>query len=370
MAGKEMQYVAQSVLDGHTSGGGPFMRRCEELLQEQTGASRVLLTTSCTAALEMACLLADLQPGDEVIMPSFTFVSTANAVMLRGARPVFVDIRPDTKNLDETLIEAAITPRTRAILPVHYAGVACQMDAIMELARRHDLTVIEDAAQALGARYRGRALGTIGHLGAFSFHETKNISCGEGGALVLGGDEHLERAEILREKGTNRAQFFRGQVDKYTWVDVGSSYISSDLLAAYLYGQLQEAEGITAKRKLIYEGYAAGLAGLAAAGRLELPVIPEQCTPNYHMFPILLADEPTRADLIRHLQARSILAVFHYVPLHTSPMGRKLGYQAGQLPVTESVSERLLRLPFYFELSEADQHKVVTAIRDFFGDGK
>ncbi len=369
IAGKEMQYIADSVLGGHTSGDGPFMKRCEKLLAQQTGAARVLLTTSCTAALEMAGLLSNLQPDDEVIMPSYTFVSTANAVLLRGARPVFVDIRPDTKNLDETLVEAAVTERTRAILPVHYAGVACEMDTIMAIATQHELIVIEDAAQAIGSRYRGRQLGTIGDFGAFSFHETKNIICGEGGALILGRDTHLERAEILREKGTNRAQFFRGQVDKYTWVDVGSSFISSDLLAAYLYGQLEEMDLITAKRRQIYENYAAQLATLAAAEHITLPVIPEHCQTNYHMFPILLNDTKTRTALITHLEQLSILAVFHYVPLHTSPMGRKLGYETGQFPVTEDISDRLLRLPFYFELTDEDQQTVTAAITDFFAGG-
>lgn len=370
LVGREMQYIAESVQGGHTSGDGPFMERCEEVLQEQTGAARVLLTTSCTAALEMAGLLCDLQPGDEVIMPSYTFVSTANAMLLRGARPVFVDIRPDTMNIDETLIEAAITPRTRAILPVHYAGVACEMDTIMSLAEAHDLKVIEDAAQALGAAYKGQPLGTIGDFGAFSFHETKNVTCGEGGALVLGADTYQDRAEILREKGTNRAQFFRGQVDKYTWVDVGSSFISSDLLAAYLFGQLEHLDTITARRRQIHENYTAQLKPLAAAGHLTLPVIPTECTPNYHMFPVLLPDTATRTALIEHLARLSILAVFHYVPLHTSPMGAKLGYQVGQFPVTEDISGRLLRLPFYFELTDADQRTVTAAVADFFRSGQ
>ncbi len=304
--GKEMQYIAESVQGGHTSGDGPFMKRCEDLLQQATGAARVLLTTSCTAALEMAGLLCDLQPGDEVIMPSYTFVSTANAMLLRGAKPVFVDIRPDTRNIDETLITAAITPRTRAILPVHYAGVACEMDTIMDIAAKHGLMVIEDAAQALGSSYRGRQLGTIGDIGAFSFHETKNVSCGEGGALVLGRDKHLARAEILREKGTNRAQFFRGQVDKYTWVEVGSSFISSDLLVAYLLGQLEQVDRITARRRRIYENYTAQLAPLAATGNISLPVIPGHCQTNYHMYHVLLPDMETRTALISHLQPATI----------------------------------------------------------------
>ncbi len=368
IAGRELEYIAESVLGGHTSGDGPFMKRCEKWLAGRTGAARVLLTTSCTAALEMAGLLCGLRPGDEVIMPSYTFVSTANAMLLRGARPVFVDIRPDTLNIDENLIEAAITPRTRAILPVHYAGVACEMDTIMALAAAHDLKVIEDAAQALGSRYKGRELGTIGHFGAFSFHETKNVICGEGGALVLGQDTQLERAEILREKGTDRARFFRGQVDKYTWVDVGSSFISSDLLAAYLYGQLEQFDPITARRKQIHANYAAQLAPLVAAGHITLPTVPDHCEFNYHLFAILLRDTATRAALIEHLQALSILAVFHYVPLHTSPMGEKLGYRAGQFPVTEDLSARLLRLPFYFELSDDDQRTVTAAIAEFFAE--
>ncbi len=366
IAGSELEHIARSVSGGHTSGGGPYMKRCEALLEERCHARRVLLTTSCTSALEMATLLCDVGEGDEVILPSFTFVSTANAVLLRGARAVFVDIRSDTKNLDENLIEAAVTERTKVILPVHYAGVGCEMDAIGDIARRHGLRVVEDAAQGLGASYKGRALGTIGDLGAFSFHETKNIVCGEGGALILNRQEDVLRAEIIREKGTNRSQFFRGEVDRYTWVDVGSSYISSDLLAAFLYGQLEHMDRITSRRREIHDIYAAQMAPLAAAGHLELPVVPDHCESNNHMFYVLLADTATRTALIEHLGARGILAVFHYVPLHTSPMGERLGYSAGQLPVTEDVSGRLLRLPFYFELTPDEQQEVCETVAGFF----
>jgi len=369
LAGRELEYIAESVRSGHTSGGGPFMRRCEEFLAARYGASRVLLTTSGTTALEMAALLCGIGQGDEVIMPSFTFVSTANAFLLRGARPVFVDIRPDTRNLDHELVEAAVTEKTKAIVPVHYAGVGCEMDALVEVADRHGLKVIEDAAQGLDARYRGKPLGMLGDCGVFSFHETKNVTCGEGGALVLPDEALVARAEILREKGTDRARFFRGEVDKYTWVDVGSSFISSDLLAAYLYGQLEHLERITTRRRELYELYADLLAPLAAAGHLELPVIPDHCDANFHMFHVLVADAVVRAGLITHLQNQGILAVFHYVPLHLSPMGQGLGYEAGRFPVTESVADRLLRLPFYFELTDEEAAEVVAAIGEFFKHG-
>jgi dTDP-4-amino-4,6-dideoxygalactose transaminase len=370
IAGKELYYVAQSVLGGHTSGDGPFMKKCEAFFQERFGVGRALLTTSCTSALEMAGLLCELKGGDEVILPSFTFVSTANAFVTRGIKPVFVDIRPDTKNLDETRVEEAITASTRAIVPVHYAGVSCEMDAIMAIARKNDLYVIEDAAQGVNSRYKGRFLGTIGDLGSFSFHETKNFICGEGGALLANNPRFVERAEIIREKGTNRAKFFRGQVDKYTWVDVGSSYIPSDLLAAFLFGQLEHMERITEKRKAIFGLYEALLAPLAGEGLIELPVVPDDCQSNYHMFYILLEDEKTRAALIEHLKKEGILAVFHYVPLHSSPMGRSLGGDAKPLPVTDGVSERLLRLPFYFELDEMEVRVVSDAIGAFFGRPK
>ena len=366
IAGKELYYIAQSVLSGHTSGNGPFMRKCQRLLEERLGAGDILLTTSCTSALEMAGLLCEMDAGDEVIMPSFTFVSTANAFLIRGIKPVFVDIRRDTKNLDASLIEAAVTPATRAIVPVHYAGVGCEMDEILAIARKHGLRVIEDAAQGVNAKYKNRYLGTIGDFGAYSFHETKNFICGEGGALALNDHDHLARAEILREKGTNRTQFFRGEVDKYTWVDVGSSYIPADLLAAFLYGQLEFLDRITAQRQTIYETYLAELAPLADRGLVELPSIPTHCESNYHMFHILMEDSDRRSELITYLKERGILAVFHYVPLHSSPMGRKLGSADCTLPVTEDISERLLRLPFYFEMTPEEVLTVTRSIFDFF----
>lgn len=366
IVGSELIYVGQAVAGGHASGDGPFTKRAQALLEECFAASRTLLTTSCTAALELAALLCDLQPGDEVILPSYTFVSTANAVVLRGARPVFVDIRPDTLNLDERLVEAAVTPRTRAIIPVHYAGIACEMDEIMAIAQRHELLVVEDAAQGVFSRYKGRWLGTIGHFGCYSFHETKNFSCGEGGALVINDARKQERAEILREKGTNRSQFLRGQVDKYTWVDAGSSYVPSDMLAAFLVGQLENMEKITARRKAIFELYATLLAPLADRGLIRLPIVPPTCTPNYHMFYILVGDIEERTDLINHLREAGILAVFHYVPLHSSPFARALGCDQEPLPVTEDVSARLLRLPMYFELTDREVEEVATCILGFY----
>jgi len=366
IAGKELYYIAESVLGGHISGDGPFSKKCQQFFEKKFSAKKALLTTSCTAALEMAGMLCNLQEGDEIILPSFTFVSTANAFLLRGARPKFVDIRADTKNIDEQQIEAAITKRTRAIVPVHYAGISCDMDAIIDIAHRHNLFVIEDAAQGVNAKYKDSYLGTIGDIGAFSFHETKNFICGEGGALLTNDQSFAERGEILREKGTNRSQFSRGQVDKYTWVDTGSSYVPSDLLAAFLYGQLEHMDQITEKRKQIYNQYYSLLSPLAERGLVELPVIPGDCHSNYHMFYILTDNQDTRAELIEHLKEKGILAVFHYVPLHTSPMGRKFGCEPGMLPVTENVSERLLRLPFYFELSESDVDDVVDEIYKYF----
>ena len=336
------------------------------MLERRFGVRRTLLTTSCTSALEIAALLCDLRPGDEVIVPSYTFVSTANAFVLRGATPVFVDIRPDTLNIDESLIEAAITSRTRAIFPVHYAGVACEMDTIMDIARRHDLLVVEDAAQGVFACYKGQWLGSIGHLGCYSFHETKNFSCGEGGALVVNDPAMERRAEILREKGTNRSQFLRGQVDKYTWVDVGSSYVPSDMLAAFLAGQLENMDMITARRGEIFHLYAALLAPLAARGLIRLPVVPQHCTPNYHMFHVLAADIEERTALIAHLRAAGILAVFHYVPLHSSPFARTFGVSQTSLPVTEDCSARLLRLPMYFDLTDRDVEDVANSVLEFY----
>jgi dTDP-4-amino-4,6-dideoxygalactose transaminase len=365
IVGKELYYMAQAVQRGHLAGDGLFTRKCNGWMEETFHARKVLLTHSCTAALEMAALLADVGPGDEVILPAYTFVSTANAFALRGATLRFVDIRPDTLNLDEALIEPLITPRTRAIVPVHYAGVACQMDVIMALAARHDLLVIEDAAQGVNSTSNGRYLGTIGHLGCYSFHETKNFICGEGGAIVINDPRFVERAEIIREKGTNRARFFRGQVDKYTWVDVGSSYLPSELIAAFLYAQLEQADVITAQRHAIHQRYAAGLQPLAQAGHLRLQAAADH-EHNAHMFYVIVNSEPVRAQLLAYLKDRDIQAVFHYVPLHTSPMGQRYGYKAGDLPVTEDLSQRLIRLPCYYELSQPDQDRVIATIRDFF----
>jgi dTDP-4-amino-4,6-dideoxygalactose transaminase len=334
-------------------------------MEQKFGAKKVLLTHSCTAALEMAALLADIQPGDEVIMPSYTFVSTANAFALRGASIRFVDIRPDTLNMDETKIEQVITPRTKVIVPVHYAGVACQMDVIMAIAAKHNLLVIEDAAQGVNATFNGKHLGTIGHLGCYSFHETKNFISGEGGALVINDARFIERAEIIREKGTNRSKFFRGEVDKYTWVDIGSSYLPSELIAAFLYAQLEQADEITRQRHAIHARYAAGLQPLADAGHLRLPQIPSGCMHNAHMFYVIVKAEAIRSALLAYLKENKVHAVFHYVPLHTSPMGHKYGYKRGDLPVTEELSDRLIRLPCYYELTHDEQVVVIARIRDF-----
>jgi dTDP-4-amino-4,6-dideoxygalactose transaminase len=366
VVGSELIYVGQAVAGGHASGDGPFTRRAQAMLEERFGANRVLLTTSCTSALELAALLCGLQPGDEVIVPSYTFVSTANAFVLRGARPVFVDVRPDTLNIDERLIEQAITPRTRAIFPIHYAGVACEMDAIMDIADRHGLFVVEDAAQGVFAQYKDRWLGTIGHLGCYSFHETKNISCGEGGALVINDPALEQRAEILREKGTNRSQFMRGEVDRYTWVDAGSSYVPSDMLAAFLLGQIENMEKITRRRGEIFDRYVAMLAPLVERGLIRIPVVPPHSTTNYHMFYVLTADIEERTALIAHLRAAGILAVFHYVPLHSSPFAQSLGVPQTRLPRTEDLSARLLRLPMYFDLTDREVEEVASMILDFY----
>jgi dTDP-4-amino-4,6-dideoxygalactose transaminase len=366
VVGSELIYVGQAVAGGHASGDGPFTKRAQATLEERFDANRVLLTTSCTSALELAALLCDLRPGDEVIVPSYTFVSTVNAFVLRGARPVFVDIRPDTLNIDERLIEQAITPRTRAIFAVHYAGVACEMDAIMDIADRRGLLVVEDAAQGVFARYKDRWLGTIGHLGCYSFHETKNLSCGEGGALVVNDPALEPRAEILREKGTNRSQFLRGEVDKYTWVDAGSSYVLSDMLAAFLVGQIENMEKITRRRGEIFDRYAAILSPLVERGLIRIPVIPQHCTTNYHMFYLLTADIEERTALIAHLGAAGILAVFHYVPLHSSPFAQSLGIPQTRLPRTEELSARLLRLPMYFDLNDWEVEEVANMVLDFY----
>lgn len=366
VTGSELIYVGQAVAKGHTSGNGAFTKRAEQMLEASFDASRVLLTTSGTSALELAAMLCDLRPGDEVIMPSYTFVSSANAFVLRGATPVFVDIRPDTLNIDESLIERAITPRTRAIVPVHYGGVACEMDTIMAVARRHGLYVIEDAAQGVGAQYKGRWLGTIGNLGCYSFHETKNISCGEGGALVINDPAMAERAEILREKGTNRSMFMRGEVDKYSWVDVGSSYVVSDMLAAFLVGQLENLDRINARRLEIFTRYAELLAPLAAAGKVRLPSVPQDCTGNGHLFYVLTSDITERDALIAYLRQRGILAVFHYVPLHSAPYATTLGLPESRLPHTDDANARLLRLPMYFDLAEWEVDEVSATVHDFY----
>lgn len=366
IVGSELTYIQRAIANGHASGDGPFGRRAQELLQDSFGANRVLLTTSCTAALEMAAILCELGPGDEVIVPSYTFVSTANSLVLRGAKPVFVDIRPDTLNIDERLIEAAITPRTRAIFPVHYAGIACEMDEIMAIARRHQLLVVEDAAQAVSAKYKGDWLGTIGDLGCYSFHETKNFTCGEGGALVINTPALEKRAEILREKGTDRSRFMRGEVDKYTWVDVGSSYVLSDLLAAYLFGQLEHMDKITRRRSEIWHLYATRLSPLVSSGRIGIGCPPQHCTPNCHMFYILTANLAERTVLAAHLRQSGIHSVFHYVPLHSSPFANSIGVRGDDLPVTDDRSSRLLRLPMYFDLTDGDVAEIASAVTDFY----
>lgn len=362
LVGNEIEYIVQAVRGGHASGDGSFTKKCHGFLEQALGVPKVLLTTSCTHALEMAALLLDIQPGDKVIVPSFTFVTTVNAFVLRGARPVFIDIRPDTLNMDEQLLEDLITPRTRAIIPVHYAGVGCEMDAICEIADRYSIPIIEDNAHGLFARYKGEWLGTFGALATLSFHETKNFICGEGGALLVNDPQYVERAEIVREKGTNRSQFFRGQVDKYTWVDVGSSYLPSDILAAYLFAQLEAREHVLAQRKRVFEYYAKHLQDWAQVNDVRLPIIPSCCEQSYHMFYMLLPSLEKRQKLIAHLGSKSILSVFHYLPLHLSPMGRKWGYQEDDCPVTEDISDRLLRLPFYNELSPEQQQQVCNAI--------
>jgi dTDP-4-amino-4,6-dideoxygalactose transaminase len=363
--GKEQEYVLQSLQSGHISGDGPFTKKCHALLQEALGVPQVLLTTSCTHALEMAAVLLDIKAGDEVIFPDFTFVSTVNSFVLRGARPVFVDIRPDTLNLDETKLAAAISARTKAIVPVHYAGVGCEMTTILELANEGEIAIVEDNAHGLFGRYKGRHLGTFGVLAAQSFHETKNFSCGEGGALIINDAGLIDRAEIIREKGTNRSRFFRGQIDKYTWVDIGSSYLPSDILAAYLYGQLEERERIQSHRRKVWQTYNAGLGDWSASHDVRLPVVPAQCEQPFHMYYLLLPNLELRQRLISHLSERGIHAVFHYQPLHVSDMGRSYGGKPGDFPVTEQVSDQLVRLPMHNLLTGAEQEEVIEAILDF-----
>ncbi|HCS29393.1 MAG TPA: dTDP-4-amino-4,6-dideoxygalactose transaminase [Spongiibacteraceae bacterium] len=362
MTGKELFYIAEAHFNGSLAGDGPFTQRCHAWLEEHSACDKALLTHSCTAALEMAALLLDIQPGDEIIMPSYTFVSTANAFVLRGGVPVFVDIREDTLNLDEHLIEAAITPRTRAIVPVHYAGVACEMDSIMAIARRHNLKVVEDAAQGVMASYKGRALGGIGDLGAYSFHETKNVISGEGGALLVNDSDLSLRAEIIREKGTDRSRFFRGEVDKYTWQEVGSSFLPGELIAAFLWAQLEEAGRITKERLASWQRYHELLEPLEAEGILRRPIVPNECEHNAHMYYVLLAPEIDRQKILDDFKRNDICSVFHYVPLHSSPAGMRYGRTHGDLSVTDRQSARLVRLPLWVGLSDEQQDRVVEVL--------
>ncbi|MFJ7609727.1 MULTISPECIES: dTDP-4-amino-4,6-dideoxygalactose transaminase [Serratia] len=367
VVGTELEYMQAAMSSGKLCGDGGSTRRCQQWMEQRFGSAKVLLTPSCTASLEMAAILLDIQPGDEVIMPSFTFVSTANAFVLRGAKVVFVDLRPDTMNIDETKIEAAITDKTRAIVPVHYAGVACEMDTIMALAKKHNLFVVEDAAQGVMSTYKGKALGTIGHIGCFSFHETKNYTAGgEGGATLVNDPALIDRAEVIREKGTNRSQFFRGQVDKYTWRDIGSSYLMSDLQAAYLWGQLEVAERINQRRLSLWQKYYDSFLPLAQAGRIELPTVPADCEHNAHMFYIKLRDIEERTAFIDYLKEAEIMTVFHYIPLHACPAGEQFGRFAGEDRYTSQESERLVRLPLFYNLSDANQRTVINSILSFF----
>lgn len=365
--GREMDYIAEAIAAHKICGDGPFTRKCNAWMEERFHAHKAMLTTSGSTALDMASLLCDLQPGDEVILPSFTFSSTANSFAIYGAKLVFVDIRPDTMNIDETKIEAAVTDKTRVIVAMHYAGVACEMDAIMDIARRHGLLVVEDAAQAVMSTYKGRALGTIGDLGCYSFHETKNYSMGEGGAVVINNPAYVERAEILREKGTNRSKFFRGQVDKYTWVDIGDSFLPSELNAAYLWAQLEMADEINSDRLHSWQVYHEAFRDLAAKGLVTLPTVPAGCVHNAHMYYLKCRDLEERTALISFLKSRDILAVFHYVPLHSAPAGLKYGRFAGEDVYTTAESDKLVRLPMYYKLTAEDQAKVIAAVRDFYG---
>jgi dTDP-4-amino-4,6-dideoxygalactose transaminase len=365
IAKNQIAFIQKAIQSGHISGDGQFTKKCHAWLENYLGVKKALLTTNCTHALEMSALLLDLKPGDEVITPSFTFVSTVNAFILRGAKPVFVDIRPDTLNIDENQIEDLVNEKTRAIYVVHYAGVGCEMNKILEVADIHNLQVVEDNAHGLFGKYQGKLLGTFGSMACQSFHETKNISSGEGGALLINDEDLIERAEIIREKGTDRSKFFRGQIDKYSWVDLGSSYLPSEIIAAVLYSQLEEADKIQHKRKSIWERYFQGLGEWAADSRIKLPTIPANCDQSYHLFYMLLSSLEERQRFIQYLRENHIYSVFHYVPLHTSAMGRKFGYQEGDLPITEVISDRLVRLPFYYDLSEADQDQVISVIKKF-----
>ena len=365
IVGNELEYIRQAVENSHISGDGMFTKKVHALLEGELGVPKTLLTTSCTHALEMAAILLDIQPGDEVIIPDFTFVSTVNAFVLRGARPVFLDVRPDTLNLDESKLETAITPRTKAVVPVHYAGVGCEMDKILAIAYQHGIAVIEDNAHGLFGKYKGKFLGTFGSLASQSFHETKNFTSGEGGALLINDLALAERAEIIREKGTNRSRFFRGQVDKYTWVDIGSSYLPSDILAAFLYAQLEQRQKIQLHRKQVWEIYYTGLKDWADAHDVQLPFVPETCEQTYHMFYMLLPNLELRQKFIMYLRDCGIYSVFHYLPLHLSDMGRRFGGNPGDFPVTERVSDQLVRLPFHNALTSNDQEIVIEAIREF-----
>ena len=365
-AGNELSYIKQAVKSGKISGDGFFTKKCTELMKKKFHAKQILLTPSGTAALDMTSILLNLKHGDEVITPSFTFTSTVNAFVLQRANPVFVDIRQDTLNIDETKIEEAISPRTKAIYCTHYAGIACEMDAIVNIAKKHHLFIVEDAAQGVNAKYKKRYLGTIGDLGAYSFHETKNFNCGEGGALIINHNKFIERAEIIREKGTNRSQFFRGEVDKYTWHDIGSSYLLSELLAAYLYAQLEEMKTITARRKKIYNFYLHALSDLEKRGVIRLPIIPKHCTSNYHLFYLILGSNKERNRVMDRMKKKGILTVFHYLPLHTSPMGKRFGYKLGQYPITESTADQLLRLPLYNDLNEKQIEFICKALKGLF----
>lgn len=368
ITGEEITFIREVIDSGNIAADGRFTQQVSQLLCELSGAEKVLMTPSGTAALEIAVLLCDLNPGDEVILPSFTFVSSANAIVRSNGKPVFVDIRPDTLNIDERLIEASITERTRAIMPVHYAGTACDMGRIMQIAERYDLKVIEDAAQAVNSFYDGEGLGSIGHFGAFSFHHTKNYQCGEGGALCINDSSFFDRAEVVREKGTNRSQFLRGQIDKFTWVALGSSYLPPEISSAFLYAQLQKLDWITQRHREIYERYREGLQPLADSGLLGIPTVPEACTTNYHFFYILLPNLVLRDSLMSFLSDNGIQAVFHYVPLHSSPMGKTFGYMADDLPITENLSGRLLRLPTYPDLTEAEQRNIIELVNYYLND--
>lgn len=366
VVGRELYNIAQAVVDGQLAGDGRYTKLCNQWIEQELRCKKALLTHSCTAALEMAAILCDIKPGDEVIMPSFTFVSTANAFVIRGGVPVFVDVRRDTLNMDEALVEHAITEKTKAIVPVHYAGVPCNMDGFMEIARKHGLFVVEDAAQGLLSTYKGNFLGTIGHLGCLSFHETKNIISGEGGALLINDERFIKRAEVIREKGTDRAQFFRGEIDKYSWVDIGSSYLPSELVSAFLYAQMEQADKIISKRRKIFDLYYTLLEPLMEKGNIRLPYIEKECASNGHIFYIITGSLAERTRLIRHLKENGVHAVFHYVPLHSSEAGRRYGREGSGMDVTDDISNTLLRLPLYYEIGDDDVHYVAGKIEEFY----